>query len=877
MADQTVIKADDLVVTGNLKVSGSQISTTSTDTEIKDSIITLNKGGTLTASGSGIAVESGGSTVANLVYKSSGWDLGSKNITTTGTISGVFNLATDSVNDTHIDFGTGTNQVNTDDLPEGSTNIYYTDARFNSAFDTRLGLKSTDNLTEGTNLYYTDTRFDTRLSSRTTDNLSEGSSNLYYTNSRVTSHLGTLNTANLPEGTNLYFTNARADARADVRIAASSIDALSDVNTSGASNGKILMYDGTNFVMKAVPMATTETVKSGTGTSGALTITDQSFGTSSATSHRVGGSININVITGGFVQISFTGSILQDSASTTSFALQKSINGGTSFSNLPEAIYQSNQAGYPQTFTYLDNHLTATASVEYRVVAKTTSANPSVTLEVENINFSAIEFKVGEYGALDNLSDVAITSQQAGQILYANSGSSWINQIPTISLNSDVDTTSTAAPTNLLRYDGASSSWKGATPQAVASTIQLGYLSDVNTSGIASGSILKYDGSNWIISSGFEELTQVVEDTTPQLGGDLDVNGNNITGSAVSITTSSAGNITLDPDGAGEILLQGTTKINGNLTVTGSATTMDVTNIEVEDSVMVLNKQTPQPANNSMDAGIMIQRGSSENNTSWYWDEDTDRWKAVLTTTSNIDSGVTGVMTKVDTFGAADASRTAGTYNGVTGTSTGSGTVGTFNITVDASTGAVSSVIIVTGGTGHAVDDTITVQDSALGGGGAANFTFDVADIDDIADTSFADIQAGTAHLTATQALYADLAEIYESDADYEPGTVLIIGGEKEVTQCKMLQDPRVVGVVSTNPAYLMNKDGSGVAVALRGKVPCKVEGPVRKGDVLVTNVTPGTATTLTDDSPTPPGFCVIGKSLETNNEQGIKLVNIVV
>ena len=74
-----------------------------------------------------------------------------------------------------------------------------------------------------------------------------------------------------------------------------------------------------------------------------------------------------------------------------------------------------------------------------------------------------------------------------------------------------------------------------------------------------------------------------------------------------------------------------------------------------------------------------------------------------------------------------------------------------------------------------------------------------------------------------------------------------------------------------------MNKDSEGVAVALRGKVPCKVEGPVKKGEVLVTNVTKGTACTLTDDSPTPPGFCVIGKSLEDNSDSGIKLVNIVV
>ena len=121
------------------------------------------------------------------------------------------------------------------------------------------------------------------------------------------------------------------------------------------------------------------------------------------------------------------------------------------------------------------------------------------------------------------------------------------------------------------------------------------------------------------------------------------------------------------------------------------------------------------------------------------------------------------------------------------------------------------------------------------------------------------------------------MAEIYKSDADYEPGTVVVFGGEHEVTQCNRLLDHRVAGVVSTAPAYLMNKDADGVAVALRGKVPCKVEGPVRKGDLLVTNVTPGTATTLTDDSPAPAGYCVIGKSLEDNSNTGIKLVNIVV
>ena len=130
MADQTIIRADDVVITGNLAVSGSQISTTTTNTDIKDRLITLNKGGTLSTNTAGIEIESGGSIEATLGYTAAaGWNFGNKDITTSGTISGTLSLAANSVNDTHIDFGTGANQVNTDDLIEGSTNLYFTNAR----------------------------------------------------------------------------------------------------------------------------------------------------------------------------------------------------------------------------------------------------------------------------------------------------------------------------------------------------------------------------------------------------------------------------------------------------------------------------------------------------------------------------------------------------------------------------------------------------------------------------------------------------------------------------------------------------------------------------------------------------------------------------
>lgn len=84
-------------------------------------------------------------------------------------------------------------------------------------------------------------------------------------------------------------------------------------------------------------------------------------------------------------------------------------------------------------------------------------------------------------------------------------------------------------------------------------------------------------------------------------------------------------------------------------------------------------------------------------------------------------------------------------------------------------------------------------------------------------------------------ATYADLAEYYEGDQEYDFGTVLEFGGEKEVT---LAQDGtnRVAGVVSTNPAYAMNSEcpGIAIAIALQGRVPCKVRGTIRKGDMLV-------------------------------------------
>jgi hypothetical protein len=89
----------------------------------------------------------------------------------------------------------------------------------------------------------------------------------------------------------------------------------------------------------------------------------------------------------------------------------------------------------------------------------------------------------------------------------------------------------------------------------------------------------------------------------------------------------------------------------------------------------------------------------------------------------------------------------------------------------------------------------------------------------------------------ATTALYADLAEIYSADAEYPPGTVVSFGGTQEVTKSIMEGDPRVAGVISEKPSYLLNSGLDAehrAAVALTGRVPTLVIGPVRKGDMMV-------------------------------------------
>jgi hypothetical protein len=166
--------------------------------------------------------------------------------------------------------------------------------------------------------------------------------------------------------------------------------------------------------------------------------------------------------------------------------------------------------------------------------------------------------------------------------------------------------------------------------------------------------------------------------------------------------------------------------------------------------------------------------------------------------TSRVGIGTASPTTALDVSGTVKA--TAFTGN-ITGDVTGSVTGGT---------GSFSALTI----TGTTISQTIRPSADATYNLGTASLGYN------------------TVYAKATSAQYADLAENYETDDDYAVGTVVMVGGNREVTASSF--GKRAIGVVSENPAYLMNSTGKGQPIALKGKVKVRVNGFIAKGDELI-------------------------------------------
>ena len=237
---------------------------------------------------------------------------------------------------------------------------------------------------------------------------------------------------------------------------------------------------------------------------------------------------------------------------------------------------------------------------------------------------------------------------------------------------------------------------------------------------------------------------------------------------------------------------------------------------------------------------------------------------------------------------AADTGQDTGFYwvsDGIIGISTNA----TLRVTIDGSgnlsaTGNVTGGNILTGGlissTGNAIHSNVIINGTAAAGSGVlivsgniqtstANATANIGNASNYFNRLFAQ---------ATTALYADLAEVYKADAQYPPGTVVVFGGTQEVTTSTESHDAKIAGVVSTNPAHVMNSGMTSeftVEVGLVGRVPCRVIGPISAGDRVVSSNRAGVAERL-DMSKYQPGV-IIGKALESYSGTDVGTIEVVV
>jgi hypothetical protein len=243
-----------------------------------------------------------------------------------------------------------------------------------------------------------------------------------------------------------------------------------------------------------------------------------------------------------------------------------------------------------------------------------------------------------------------------------------------------------------------------------------------------------------------------------------------------------------------------------------------------------------------------------------------------VTNTNQLTNGAGFVTASVTLTTAAQTNITSvGTLGSlsVTGNISAANSTASFGLWGTIRTAAQTSITSVGTLTSLAVSGAITVNSGAAATAIVNGATTGVGNIG-ASGAAF-----NTVFAKSTSAQYADLAEVYRSDRNYIPGTVVVFGGTSEVTVSLTSHDTKVAGVVSTNPAYLMNDREEGVAVALQGRVPCRVLGPVVKGDRVVTSDVRGVAERL-DMTKYQPG-CIIGKTLGSVPNGEIATIEVVV
>ena len=351
-------------------------------------------------------------------------------------------------------------------------------------------------------------------------------------------------------------------------------------------------------------------------------------------------------------------------------------------------------------------------------------------------------------------------------------------------------------------------------------------------------------------------------------------NGN----SSVEIPSSN-GNIVLASNGGTIITVSpGLVDIQGNLTVSGNATLSgNILGDRIQNGTTSLDIQSPNGnANITIGAtsnvavftttGLNITGTVSANGTVTGGNLATG---GTVSATATITGGNVATGGTISSTGTATAGNLA---TGGTVSSTGTATLGNVNTggTISATGNITGGNLIISGSISDSgqLDINTTAGNANIvltpNGTGNVNFGSNIMPTANAtANIGSATSSFNTIFAKATSAQYADLAEKYAADAAYEPGTVVSFGGDAEVT-ASTDADSRVAGVVSTNPSYIMNgglQADHVVTVALTGRVPTRVTGTVRKGDLMVSA---GNGQARAEAAPAP--GTIIGKALANHD-----------
>ena len=581
----------------------------------------------------------------------------------TGTVSDISNHDTDALSEgttnlyytsarANADFDTKLAAADTDDLSEGTTNLYYTDARADariaaasvddlsdvdtsttaattgdalvwdgtnwapqapfsqSDFDTAFTAKDTDDLSEGTtNLYYTDARADARIAAADTDDLSEGTTNLYYTDARWDTKLAAADTDDLSEGTNnLYYTSARANSAIDARVTTAFVDALNvdadtldGIDSTGfatAAQGtkadsayqpsdNVVFYNGhalETYVVTVASKTTDHPNQNGSTSAYFFGGNEAPFihlqpnrsyrfdqSDSSNNGHplkfytsedKVGGQYTTGVTTNGtpgsagaYTEISVdfdTPQILFYQCELHSFMGGGSFVPTESFTGKDTDDLPEGSSNLYFTNSRAQSAITKTVVDALNVDAATLNGqNPSYYLDYTNLtnipqgtNISDVSDLTDNFNLLFSGSYADLTNKPTSFDNLTSLG--MVTGVDVDEFSNDVQLGTTTPSQTALITEYAVKTYLDTNMPTV--------LTDLGITDGSSGQVLVTDGAGNFsfaaVSSSGGGLANVIEDTTPQLGGSLDVNGQ-------TITSASNGDVTITPNGTGNLVLNG--------------------------------------------------------------------------------------------------------------------------------------------------------------------------------------------------------------------------------------------------------------------------------------------------------------------------------